>query len=110
MIWHDVRVYCDWLTREWRAAGKIGVDEMVRLPTEAEWEKAARGGLPSPDRRGAGGEVREYPWGNEWDAAKCNTYESGLGGTTPVGMYPEGASLYGCLDMAGNVWEWARSL
>jgi len=50
-----------------------------------------------------------YPWGNEWDATKCNTFESGLGGTTPVGMYPEGASPYGVLDLAGNVWEWTRS-
>jgi len=110
VTWHDARAYCAWLTREWRAAGKIGMDEVVCLPSEAEWEKAARGVLPAPDRSGDGGEVRAYPWGNKWDATKCNTSESGLGGTSPVGMYPEGASPYGCLDMAGNVWEWTRSL
>ena len=53
---------------------------------------------------------REYPWGNDWDATKCNNDKLGLGGTTPVGIFPEGASLYGCLDMVGHVWEWTRSL
>ena len=99
VTWHDARAYCDWLTEEWRAAGKIDRCEEVRLPSEAEWEKAARGT-----------DGRTYPWGNEWDAGKCNTSESGLGMTSPVGMYPEGASPYGCLDMAGNVWQWTRSV
>ncbi|MCD4739239.1 MAG: SUMF1/EgtB/PvdO family nonheme iron enzyme [Anaerolineae bacterium] len=99
VTWHDVRAYCAWLTEGWRAVGQIGMDEIVRLPTEAEWEKAARGP-----------QGRVCPWGNKWDATKCNTVESGLGGTTLVGMYPEGASPYGCLDMAGNVWEWTSSL
>ncbi|MBN2004213.1 MAG: SUMF1/EgtB/PvdO family nonheme iron enzyme [Anaerolineae bacterium] len=97
--WYDARAYCDWLTRESRATGKIGAAEEVRLPSEAEWEKAARGT--------AG---RVYPWGDEWDIGKCNTDESGLNCTTPVGMYPDGGSPYGCLDVAGNVWEWMRSL
>jgi iron(II)-dependent oxidoreductase len=99
MTWHDARAVCGWLTGEWRKQGKIAADEVVRLPTEAEWEKAARGT-----------DGRVYPWGNEWDKDRCNTSESGLGRTSAVGMYPAGISPYGCLDMAGNVWEWTSSL
>ena len=89
--WHDAVAYCRWLSE---MTGKS-----YRLPTEAEWEKAARG----TDRR-------QYPWGDQWDAKRCNTTEGGANSTTPVGQYPRGASPYGALDMAGNVWEWCSSL
>ena len=90
--WHDALKYCQWLTE---ATGKN-----ITLPSEAEWEKAARGA----------NDALIFPWGNEFDAKRCNVNESGFGGTTPVGIFPNGASPYGCLDMAGNVWEWTRSL
>ncbi len=92
VTWHDVMAYCRWLSE---VTGKA-----ITLPSEAQWEKVARG---DEDRR-------EYPWGDEWDETRCNTAELGLEGTTPVGIFPDGVSPYGCLDMAGNVFEWTRSL
>jgi formylglycine-generating enzyme required for sulfatase activity len=89
--WHDAVAYCNWLAE---VTGKP-----YRLPSEAEWEKGARGS-----------DGRIYPWGNQWDAKRCNTFEGGKGDTTPVRAYPHGASPYGLLDMAGNVWEWTRSV
>lgn len=106
--WFEATAYCRWLTEQ------LGTREtlaeplqtllreegcVVRLPTEAEWEKAARGD-----------DEREWPWGNEFQPELCNSSESGIGGTTTVGIYPAGASPYGCLDMADNVWEWTSTL
>ncbi len=90
--WDDARAYCRWLANE--------TGQAVRLPTEAEWEKAARGT-----------DGREYPWGDKFDKRKCNSQESGIEDTTPVGKYSrQGDSPYGVADMAGNVWEWTSSL
>jgi formylglycine-generating enzyme required for sulfatase activity len=89
--WEDAMAYCNWLAE---AMGKA-----YRLPSEAEWEKAARGA-----------DGRIWPWGNEWDEKRCNTREGGPGDSTPVGQYsPGGDSPYGCVDMAGNVFEWCTT-
>ena len=89
--WHEAQAFCRWL------AERRGED--VRLPTEAEWEKAARG----PD-----GKV--YPWGDEFDPSRCNTWESEIRQPTAVGSFPDGRSPYEVLDAAGNVWEWTSSI
>ncbi len=97
--WYEAMAYCKLLNKVWRSKGKISDNEEVRLPTEAEWEKAARGA-----------DGRRYPWGNKFDAEKCNSKERGIGGRCAVGVFPNGASPSGALDMSGNVFEWTCSL
>ncbi|WKZ40976.1 MAG: SUMF1/EgtB/PvdO family nonheme iron enzyme [Anaerolineales bacterium] len=88
--WNDAMEYCRWLRKQSNIE--------YRLPTEAEWEKAARGE-----------DGRMYPWGNAFDPKKANSIESGIGNTSEVGQFsPQGDSPYGCADMAGNVWEWCN--
>lgn len=95
--WFDVLAYCQWLTDTWHASGMISPNEVVLPPSEAEWEKAARGI-----------DGRIYPWG---ESGVFQGHYEALGPTKPVGSYsPAGDSPYGCADMAGNVHEWTRSL
>lgn len=95
--------FCRWLTNHLHKAGKLPADLCVTLPNEAEWEKAARGSLESNPKP-----QRSYPWGNEITDEHLN-YNMVIGQVTTPGIYPQGASPYGCEDMAGNVWEWTCS-
>jgi formylglycine-generating enzyme required for sulfatase activity len=102
VCWYEAAAFCRWLN--WKSLtlnpspfdgeGRRG-GEVITLPTEQQWQRAAQGD-----------DGREYPWGSTFDAKRCNTLESGIRQTTPVTAYPDGASPFGVMDMAGNVWEW----
>jgi formylglycine-generating enzyme required for sulfatase activity len=113
--WYEAVAWCRWLTARLPEQGRLPEDMLIRLPTEAEWEWAARG----PERL-------RWPWGDDWpkDGVPCNSEEAGLGGTSAVGLFPAGRAqvidpetgltlpgeraeaLY---DQAGNVWEWCAT-
>jgi len=96
--WNDAMAYCKWFNITYAEELKK-CSLTLHLPTEAQWEKAARGGYGN-----------EWPWGNEFNQSKCNTAEFGRGGTAPVDSYPQGESPYGIADMVGNAWEWTHTL
>lgn len=105
ITWHDARAYCTWLTNRWHSDGIITLEEQVRLPSEPEWERAARG-----DQKSTGGDRPAYPWDTTWQDGAANSEETGLNRTCAVGLFPKGRSPYGCYDMAGHVWEWCTTL
>ncbi|MEA3274248.1 MAG: SUMF1/EgtB/PvdO family nonheme iron enzyme, partial [Pseudomonadota bacterium] len=126
--WHDAMGFCQFLSRAWR--DQLPEGWWVTLPSEAEWEKAARGGkrIPanpswvskadlvetlqnSPNDAQIANPLssRSYPWGEAFDPDKANT-DGTIGETSVAGCYPNGISPYGCEEMSGNVWEWTRSL
>ncbi|MBM3133776.1 MAG: hypothetical protein FJZ89_00490 [Chloroflexi bacterium] len=113
VTWYEAVAYCNWLNDKFHVScskfqvwqnGRLETWNMeretwnIRLPTEAEWEKAARGE-----------DGRIWPWGNEFAAEKCNMADTGIGSACAVGLFPGGDSPYGCADMAGNVWEWCQT-
>jgi len=127
--WEETMRFCSWLGETWRELGILPSHLAVRLPTEAEWEKAARGGVEVPFERavrsigeisGWSGEEhrileqnpeekRAYPWGPAFDKERCNSAETEINRPSTVGCFPNGRSLYGCEEVSGNVWEWTRS-
>ena len=105
--WYQAVAFCLWLSAKYQQSGLIpplpaqrsgegqGVRAEIRLPTEQEWEYAARGT-----------DERTYPYPGNFDATKGNISETGIGQTSAVGLFPDGASPFGVLDMSGNLWEW----
>jgi formylglycine-generating enzyme required for sulfatase activity len=107
VTWHDASAYCAWLTEQLRTwektpeplANLLKKDNgRIMLPSEAQWEKAARGT-----------DKRHFPWGYEIDAEKANYKVTGVGATSTVGCFASGRSPYGIEELSGNVWEWTRT-
>ncbi|MGB8647485.1 MAG: SUMF1/EgtB/PvdO family nonheme iron enzyme, partial [Anaerolineae bacterium] len=124
--WYEAIAFCRWLNEVY--GQQLPQGYRFSLPSEAEWEKAARGGMQVPPqpvtRRIAEGLAvpanlplvvnrapeRAYPWEGAFDANKANMVETGIGTTSAIGCFPRGASPYGIEELSGNVWEWTRSV
>lgn len=113
--WYEAVAFCNWLTNKLQVAGSklphVATENhpsssdvrpssfVLRLPSEAEWEYAARGA----------NSTRNFPWGERFEPGRANTAEAGFGTTTPIAHFPAGVSPFGVWDMAGNVFEWTLS-
>ncbi|MDA0840670.1 MAG: SUMF1/EgtB/PvdO family nonheme iron enzyme [Planctomycetota bacterium] len=137
VTWYECLAFSRWLTDEWREKHGLSGDWAFRLPTEPEWEKAARGGIEIPGNnpiRNASqvallmspgdladcepfanpNRTRTYPWGHSptedaLSSELLNYGETQIGSTNAVGVFPRGKSVYGCEEMSGGVWEWTRN-
>ncbi|MDX9954455.1 MAG: SUMF1/EgtB/PvdO family nonheme iron enzyme [Anaerolineae bacterium] len=129
ITWYEALAFCRWLEESLQGAGSevqlwkakrltsmslLPSALKVQLPSEAEWEKAARGGLEIPwgeagMQRENPDPARRYPWGHKPEPEQANYDDTGIETTSTVGCFPEGASPYGVEDLSGNVWEWTRS-
>jgi len=94
--WTEALAYCRWVTSRLAGSGRLPAGQMIRLPSETEWQQAATGGDPE----------HIWPWGAEWREGPACTVESNSEGICAVGLFPMGSTSDGILDMVGNVWEW----
>jgi formylglycine-generating enzyme required for sulfatase activity len=99
ITWYEALAFTRWLTDKLRSTGQISPTQVIKLPSEAEWEKAARSG-----------DKRTFPWGDTPDPERANYDDTGIGFTNAVGCFPGGVTQYETEEMGGNVWEWTRSL
>ena len=102
--WYEALAFARWLTVQLHTAVSLPADWVITLPSEAEWEKAARGSSTSS------GTARRYPWGDTLTPNHANLQASGIGHSSAVGSFPLGSSSFGVEELFGNVWEWTRSL
>jgi formylglycine-generating enzyme required for sulfatase activity len=132
ITWYEMLAYTRWLTETWQRTHILPEDWQVLLPSEAEWEKAARGGLQVPHKPVLRSAVqkeqswhvdayslkmvinpdprRKYPWMQEFTQGYANCDSAGIGSTSALGCFPKNSSPYGVVEMSGNVWEWTRTI
>ncbi|MBT7188757.1 MAG: SUMF1/EgtB/PvdO family nonheme iron enzyme [Anaerolineae bacterium] len=128
ITWYEMLAFTRWLTLRWHEQSILPKNWQVRLPSEAEWEKSARGGIQIPKEamiqvaKTCPWELesiksyqnpapqRAYPWGDEFDLNKLNASATGIASTSSVGSFVEGQSPYALHELSGNIWEWTQSL